>query len=255
MDGVVFDIAECSLHDGPGMRMAVFLKGCPLRCNWCHSPEGQLETPEILHFDNIPDRICGKVWSSEKLAEHINRRTALLPQKAVTFTGGEPLMQHGFLTETVDLLSAGTHILLDTCGFAENSIFMQTAEKVSHVYFGLKMLDEQDSVRLTKVSNQIVLENLFCLDRKSKTPYSLRIPFLHGLTDTKEYLRDLQALCEKLERLGEIWLLPSNRDAGAKYNSCGRVFEPMFDPQYLCTVPENIKFKVPLRVPDRNAVE
>ncbi|MBR4820330.1 4Fe-4S cluster-binding domain-containing protein, partial [bacterium] len=40
MQGLVFDIAEASIHDGPGLRITVFLKGCPLRCKWCHSPEG-----------------------------------------------------------------------------------------------------------------------------------------------------------------------------------------------------------------------
>ena len=46
--GVVFDIRRCSVHDGPGIRTTVFLKGCPLRCAWCHNPEGLSAAPEVV---------------------------------------------------------------------------------------------------------------------------------------------------------------------------------------------------------------
>lgn len=46
--GVVFDIKRFAVDDGPGIRTTVFLKGCPLRCWWCHNPEGQLQTPELM---------------------------------------------------------------------------------------------------------------------------------------------------------------------------------------------------------------
>ena len=47
--GIVFDIQRFSLHDGPGVRTLVFLKGCPLRCKWCHNPEGLLPTPQLMY--------------------------------------------------------------------------------------------------------------------------------------------------------------------------------------------------------------
>lgn len=56
--GLVFDVQRFSLHDGPGIRTTVFLKGCPLSCRWCHNPEGMRTAPEILV---TPDRCieCG----------------------------------------------------------------------------------------------------------------------------------------------------------------------------------------------------
>ncbi len=45
--GIILDLFRCSLHDGPGIRTTVFLKGCPLRCRWCHNPESQAFAPEL----------------------------------------------------------------------------------------------------------------------------------------------------------------------------------------------------------------
>lgn len=49
--GVIFDIQRFSVHDGPGIRTTVFLKGCPLRCRWCHNPEGIFPEPELMFFE------------------------------------------------------------------------------------------------------------------------------------------------------------------------------------------------------------
>lgn len=48
MKGVIFDVKEFTVHDGPGIRTTVFLRGCPLRCIWCHNPEGLSAQPQLL---------------------------------------------------------------------------------------------------------------------------------------------------------------------------------------------------------------
>jgi pyruvate formate lyase activating enzyme len=56
--GSIFDIRRYSIHDGPGIRTAVFFKGCPLACAWCHNPEGRLEAPQLI-FRPARCILCG----------------------------------------------------------------------------------------------------------------------------------------------------------------------------------------------------
>jgi len=58
LKGMVFDIQRFSLHDGPGVRTILFLKGCSLRCKWCSNPESQLSTPELLYTKSLC-QLCG----------------------------------------------------------------------------------------------------------------------------------------------------------------------------------------------------
>ena len=57
--GIIFDVKHFAVHDGPGIRTTVFLKGCPLRCLWCHIPESQSLRPEVAYYPNP----CISCWA------------------------------------------------------------------------------------------------------------------------------------------------------------------------------------------------
>ena len=67
LTGMVFDIREFTVHDGPGLRTTVFLKGCPLRCTWCHNPEGISPAPQLTRSP-VGQRMAGRCYTSTELA-------------------------------------------------------------------------------------------------------------------------------------------------------------------------------------------
>ncbi|HOH50149.1 MAG TPA: 4Fe-4S cluster-binding domain-containing protein, partial [Candidatus Hydrogenedentes bacterium] len=74
---MVFDIQRMCVHDGPGIRTVVFLKGCPLRCAWCHNPEGLTFEPQRVAGAG-GERVAGQRWEAAALAERLNRQGDLL---------------------------------------------------------------------------------------------------------------------------------------------------------------------------------
>ncbi len=246
MKGILFDIGEGTVHDGPGLRITVFLKGCPLRCRWCHSPEGQRSEPEKLRFP-VGERLAGTVWKSEELADYLNGMKALLRSGGVTFSGGEPLQQPGFLSAVLDRLN-GLHTILETSGVGETEAFLRLAAKVDFVHFGLKILHPLRAGEWTGQSSLSALKNLRMLDECGETPYCFRMPLLARVTDTEENLRGLMRLSGTLRHLKRIDFLPSNPLAGAKYAACGRIFDPGFDVRAKGKVPSWFRPAVPWRI-------
>jgi glycyl-radical enzyme activating protein len=76
--GLVFDVQKFSLHDGPGIRTTVFLKGCPLRCIWCHNPESQRAVPELLFS---PDKCIGCGWCFQQCPNGCHRASPTSPHE------------------------------------------------------------------------------------------------------------------------------------------------------------------------------
>lgn len=222
-NGIVFDIKEFALNDGPGIRVTVFLKGCPLKCKWCHNPESQKHQPEINQKTN---RLCGKIYTPSELAEHLRQFQDVynLSDGGITFSGGEPTLQTDFLIETLSLLP-DIHTTLDTCGQCQSDKFLKIAQAVNLVYFDLKLADDTLHQKYTGISNRLILENLKMLDEYN-IPLHIRIPLIPTITDTADNLNGLFNIIKSLKHPPiRIDLLPYNICAGGKYKNYGMTYE------------------------------
>jgi pyruvate formate lyase activating enzyme len=140
-NGIVFDIKEFTIHDGPDPRLSP--EGCPLACMWCHNPEGLSKNSQVMQSP-AGTRPVGTTYSSQELAALLNRQATILKanEGGVTFSGVEPLLQAHFVAEVIDLLD-DFHIVLDTSGYGRAQDFRRLLERVDLVYFDLKLIDPE----------------------------------------------------------------------------------------------------------------
>ena len=238
--GIVLDIKEFTVHDGPGVRTTVFLKGCPLACMWCHNPESQSIQPQIIRSPS-GERLAGQEYEAAELATLLNQQAALLRanEGGITLSGGEPLFQAGFVAEVIDHLEKGTHVLLDTCGHASRADFQLVLARSNLIYYDLKLIDRKAHLHYTGVDNDLILGNLEVLGESGR-PFVIRVPMVPGVTDTDENLAGIATAVQNMPALVEVDLLPYNRAAGAKYRYAGMEFKPDYDE----TQPLNFNTKI-----------
>ena len=267
--GLVFAIEEFSVFDGPGIRTTVFLKGCPLKCSWCHNPEGQSFFPQIVKSPNgciscgscikaarsagcsglsvesisaCPRnliRLSGTEYSPEEIIVLLlkNKRIFDSAGGGVTFSGGEPLSQPEFLLEALKGLSGKLNRCIQTSGYAPNEVFSDVLKETDYFLYDLKVLNPELSLKYTGADVSIILKNFDTLIKSGKE-FTVRIPLIPSVTDTKENVR---AIAELLSGYGITYAeaLPYNKMAGAKYAMCQREYEPQFDPQGQVYLPVN----------------
>ena len=226
MTGRVFEIREFTLQDGPGIRTTVFFKGCPLRCAWCHNPEGQSPEPEILRRRDGSTVPCGVDWTAAALAAELLRNADIMASSGggVTFSGGEPLMQADFLAELVDRIrecpeAKGVGLAIETSGYAPSETYRRVISRLDFVYQDLKHHDAAAFRRWTGGDLGIVLENIAWL-KASGIPHRLRVPLIPGVNDSAADRAALTAIAGD----SPVEWLPYNAAAGAKYPLLGRTY-------------------------------
>ena len=249
MFGTIFSIEEFAINDGPGIRTTVFFKGCPLRCQWCHNPEGQEFQPQWLEKKS-GRFLSGKTLSSSDLAKELlrNEKIFSLNDGGVTFTGGEPLSQPDFLFETMQLLKGRVHLAIETSAFVATEVFIKAVELADFMLVDCKVIDSSIHKKYTGVDNAQILQNIKNLC-KHQTEFVVRIPLIADVNDSVKNMRSVAELLKGAKKLLRVELLTYNTSAGAKYAWLGRDFNPDFDTKKTPAIHDEFsKYNIPFIV-------
>lgn len=174
-------------------------------------------------------RIYGKLYTPEKLAERILSKADYYSKMGggVTFSGGEPLMQHRFLTKVLSLLN-NIHKAIETSAYADPDVFSSVIAQLDYVIMDIKCISNDVHRKYTGVSNEKILSNYKQL-RDSQKPHTIRIPLIEGVSNTTENLENTAKLLEGDKFLEKVELLPYQKTAGAKYSSVDQEYTQSFE--------------------------
>lgn len=270
--GRIFNIQYFCIHDGPGIRTTVFLKGCPLNCLWCHNPEG-ISFDRLLSFSEnkcIHCGACARVCSAHRIecGRHVLDRagckneflcTSVCPGQAlsivgsdvtvsdvlkeavrdrkfyetsgggVTFSGGEPTMQPGFL---IALLSAskaeGLHTAVETGGSCTYSVLQALLPFTDLFLYDWKETDPIKHKQFTGVSNNLIRQNLIALHEVG-APILLRCPIICGLNDRDDHFQGIADLFSRLPNLIGVEVLAYHQLAASKSIRMGLKSQQVYD--------------------------
>ena len=224
--GVVFNIQRFSLHDGPGIRTVVFLKGCPLLCPWCANPESiNPGVEEFLDPDTGEVTPAGRTRTIEELLETCEADRVFFEESGggVTLSGGEAMMQHAFAIEMLRRLQeVGIHTAMESTGHVATPVFERALEHLDYLLMDVKHHDRQEHKRWTGGYNDLPLRNLSRAVSRG-IDICVRIPVIPGVNDTLQDARAFAALLRRL-RVERVQLLPFHQFGERKYALLGRPY-------------------------------
>ena len=236
MTAVVFDVEHFATKEGPGIRTAVFLKGCPLRCMWCHNPESW--NPKI---ETYPDgTVVGRERTVGDVLEEVARDKPFYDASkgGLTVSGGEPLYRWQFVRELfARAKAAGISTAIETSGYAAELHIRELMPVTDLWLYDIKGMDAAKHKEHVGVGNAAILRNLRMLDA-SGAKIILRCPMIPGVNDFPENLKALGELAEELKGVVEVDVEPYVAYGIDKAHKLGlKVYEaPSAPPEYAGTV-------------------
>lgn len=242
MNGTIFDIQRFSVHDGPGIRTTVFMKGCPLRCRWCHNPEGLSTAPQLqymeqecIHCGLCGDRssledakkcptgalkVRGQTISTDALLEEVLRDEAFYGEEGgVTFSGGECMLQADFVAEMLRLLKAkGISTAIDTSGGTDWRSFEKTPGYCDWYLYDVKLFDSKLHKEYTSGDNRQILANVKKLSEAGQNLW-IRVPVIPDVNDTEEEMTAIADFIAPLQNIQQVRLMPYHTLGKSKYQT------------------------------------
>ena len=220
LTALITEIERFSVHDGPGIRTTVFLKGCPLHCVWCHNPECISFEPQMLHY---PEKcigcgkcdegcyagarvLCGREMTVEDImSEILADKPYYGEQGGVTISGGEPLAHREFTMALIEACHReGIHVGV------ESSLYRFDEEILSSldlIMADLKIFDDDKHKKYVGIGNEAIKQNLRRADALG-IPMIIRTPIVPGINDTVENISATAEFLRTLKNVTAYELLP-----------------------------------------------
>ena len=214
ISGYVHSFFTSAAADGPGVRFAVFLSGCPFRCKYCHNPD----TWELKQ---------GKLTSSDSILNEIKKYANFLRTAGgLTITGGEPLQQPDFTYEIFSRAKQdfALHTALDTQGFFARNLPDSYFEPIDLVLLDIKEMNPERHKSLTGQDVTPTLDFAKRLQKMNKKVW-LRYVLVPGLTDFQEDIDALAKFIEPLENIERVDVLPFHNMALHKWEKLELPYE------------------------------
>lgn len=230
--GRVHSIETMGTVDGPGIRLVVFVQGCPMRCAYCHNPDTWATD-------------AGTLTSVEEIAQTFEKNRQFYRKGGITVSGGEPLLQPGFMGDLFSYMhalpSGRVHTCLDTCGYAYTPQHPERFERVlgetDLVLLDIKHADPAGHRALTGRDPAPILAFADELARRN-IPVVIRHVVVPGYTDTEEECEALGRLIAPWRNVVGLEILPYHTMGVVKYEQLGIDYP-------LAGVPQMDKARIP----------
>lgn len=219
---IITNIQRFSLHDGPGIRTTVFLKGCSIRCPWCSNPENINHQIESYVKDG-KEGFYGKEYSvDEVLKEVLKDKIFYEDNGGVTFSGGEALLYAKELLPLMQQIKQNNiSIAVETCLFVPSAYLEMVIPYVDYFYVDLKVMDKERCSFLLKGNLELFKSNLAILAKSKK--FNVRIPVIYGYTDDEDNIKCIiNVIREYRSSIKKVGLIKGHNLGDNKYISLGK---------------------------------
>lgn len=224
--GRIFDIQRFSIHDGPGIRTIVFLKGCRLRCRWCCNPESQEYDIQTMRMDDGKTKVVGRDVTVGEVMQAIEKDRLYYRRSGggVTLSGGESLCQPDF-TEALlaECKEHGFHTAMESTACEPYEVIQRILPHLDLYLLDIKHMDSAKHKAFTTQPNDRILENAKRIARDAKE-LIIRVPVVPTFNDTKEEIAAIARFAASLPGVKQLHLLPYHRLGQDKYRWLGREY-------------------------------
>lgn len=256
---LISNIQHFSVHDGPGIRTTVFLKGCSLSCPWCANPENISSKMQYMFLRNkcVKDKEkcmfnekckvlkncqelndedarncplgaiakCGIEWNENELIEELVKDKIFYGEDGgITFSGGEPLLHMEQLTNIIEKLKQqGIDVCVETSLFIDEHRMQEAIKHFDRFIVDIKIMNKEKCKEILHGNLDRYIKNLKLLSDSNK-PYVMRFPLIPGYTDDSDNINEVVRIVNEYKPdLVEIFSV--HNLAESKYLALGRKYK------------------------------